>query len=183
MLETAKHKNHFTCDGFWNEKWHINLHCRNKSSRSTPSVNQERDAVLSTLMWTRCLLWSVSKNTPSFWGLNSYDHAWCELMGCLKWAGHRSHPPRSSTLCQADGHKGWVHPCFKVYMKLKVDVQMKWRNKQLKARERNGKQKIVPFPAYTFFPRVSFNFALPRLAFYVWTVSDLVHPRQHLCLI
>lgn len=134
-------------------KWHTNLHCRNKSSRSTPSVNQERDAVLSTLMWTRCLLWSVSKDTPSRWGLNPYDHAWCGLMGCLKRARHRIQPPRSSTLCLADGHKGWVHPCFRVYMKLRVGVWMKCRNKLLKGREGETKNKRLSLSQLThFFP-------------------------------
>lgn len=147
----AKHKTSLMSEGFWNEKWQTNVHCRNKSSRLTPSVNQERGAVHSTLMWTPCLLWSVSKATPSFWYLNLSDHVWCGSVGCLKQAGCRIWPPRSSTLWLADGHKNWVHLFFKVFMKLKVDVQMKSRNKLLKGWE-TEKKRLSHFQLTHFFP-------------------------------
>lgn len=68
-----------------------------------------------------------------------------------KGAGHRIQPPRGSAFYLADGHKGWVYPYFKTCMKLKVGGQMKCRNKLLKGGERNRKQKVLPFPDYTFF--------------------------------
>lgn len=151
MLWTARHKKQLRSNGFWHEKWHRTLLCRSRSSRLTPSVNQERDAALSTLTWTRCLLWSVSKDTPGCWGLNPCGHVEGGLMECPKGAGHRVQPPRSSEFCLADGHKGWVHPCFKICVNLKVGGQMKCRNKLLKGGERHRKQKVLSFPDYTFF--------------------------------
>lgn len=140
MLVTAKHENHFTSEGFWNEKWHMNLHCRSKFSRSTPSVNQERDAVLSTLTWTRCLLWLVSKDTSSYLGLNSY----------LMWCGWGVSWMQNSS-SRAGEHKDWVHSRVGVYTELKMDVHMKHRNKMSEGRETENK-RLSFFQLTHFFP-------------------------------
>lgn len=164
MLWTARHENQLRSNGFWHEKWHTNLLCRNKSSRSTPSVNQERDAVLSTPTWIRCLLWSVSKDTPGCWGLNHVvmcSGGWWNTPRELD--TEFSFPGAGPLVWLMGTRAGSIRGSRLVW-------SLRWEDKWSAGisdwkGERHRKQKVLPFQDYTFFPRNSLSFALPCLAF------------------